>query len=282
MPSTKRLFVSAMRKAWGDGYWVAWLPATRYQLGDIGQVDGAGQLVGITSMAEQGITVAATQSAAKDELTWRSSGDVNITFKAAASTSDQFQALAKADVGARVEFTGSNGILVAYRGLSETRLTNQPVLAIELLTRYAQGTWDLNWCVISQIVAAASGTVLIAGNGRSAAELKGNGSVGSGPATVADLSANVQVARSTGLGLEFVGVDVTPFFRVLRLRKRFLRGIKAQYGSIEKFRTAFDRSADVPSDFTEEAQDDYEAILETVPQPDEVAIPEPYDSGGAE
>jgi hypothetical protein len=267
MPNTKRLFVKAMHDAWGDGYWVTWLPSTRYRLGDIGQIDGSGQLIGISTMAEQDIMSTTTQGETKDELTWRSSGDVNVTFKATGSTSDQFHALAAAQAGARVEFSGSKGVLVAYRGLSETRLTNQPALAVELLARYAKGTWDVDWCVISQIVVAESGTVLIAGDGKSTAELAADGSVGSGPITVADLSANVRVAHSNGLGLEFLGADVTPFFRVLRLRKRFLRGIEAQYGSAQRFRTAFDLSADVPVDFTEEALDDHEAILETVRQP---------------
>jgi hypothetical protein len=255
-----------MRDAWGAGYWATWLPTARRQLGEIGTRGEDQQFVAISTLAEQDIASATTSAGSKDTLSWHSSGDVKVAFRANGSTPEIAQALANAGVDARVEFRRSEGIFVAYQGLSETRLSDQPRLAAELVKLYWKGKWDKDWYVVSHLVVTESATILMAGNGAAFADLAADGSVGTGPATLADLSAKVRVARSHGLGLEHVGDGVTPLFQVLRLSRKFLGGIEAKYGAAGH-RTGPDRPADLPGSLVKEAHDDHEFVLETVTEP---------------
>ncbi len=56
----------------------------------------------------------------------------------------------------------------------------------------------------------------------------------------------MKVARSTGLALELLGDSVTPFFRVLRLRRKFLNGIEVVYGDASHLRTASEQTQEGP------------------------------------
>jgi hypothetical protein len=261
MASTPRIFVRAMSSLWGHGYWVTWHPSTRHRLGDVG-TDDEGRFVGITSLAENQIASVTKPSDTKDDLTWRSESGVNVTLKVSGQSSPAFTGIADGQAGALVEFSRSNGILVAYRGLAESRLASQPALAEEMLRRYWLGTWPLDWCVVSHLVTAHSGTILMASNGSSAVELAAQASTGSGAFTFADLAAGVRIARSTGLALELLGAGFTPFFRIVRLRKRFIRGVEAAYGDGYSVRTTAIRPAELPKELLDEAREDTDAVLE--------------------
>ncbi len=67
------------------------------------------------------------------------------------------------EAGALIEFTGDNSVLVAYQGLTEGRLASQHMLAAEMVSRYWAGTWPKGWCVVSHLVMAEHGTVLVGG-----------------------------------------------------------------------------------------------------------------------
>jgi hypothetical protein len=266
MASTNRNFLQAMASLWGAGYWVTWPPITRLRLGEIGTASGVA-FVPITTLAECGIASAPSAADTRDHLTYRSEGSVDVTFKVSGQTSQLFQSLAEAQAGALVRFAKNDGVLVAYSGLAEHRLASQPVLAQEILRRYWLAEWPLDWAVASHVVTAAAGTVLVAGRNSAAVELAAGAALGAGPLQLADLATGVTVARSAGLNLELVGADLTPFFRILRLRKRFMRGVEAAYGDKLPLRTGAGRPAEVPLELLEEARDDPDAVLEAPPQP---------------
>ncbi|MFF4501393.1 hypothetical protein [Streptomyces sp. NPDC001401] len=265
MANPARAFIHELSGLWGKGYWVTWHPSARHVLGEIGTVSGGG-LVPISSLEEHGITVPSVTPATRDELTWRTNGQVNIVFKTSGQAGGPFTALTDGQAGALVEFTRGNSVLVAYRGLAERRLASQPLLATELVRRHWAGTWPLEWCVVSHLVTAEHATVLIGGDKGSSIELAARAALGSGPVALADLATRMGVARSTGLALELIGENVTPFFRVLRLRRRFMRGVEAQYGDLRELRNAAGRPTDVPTDVLDDAGADPEAALEALPQ----------------
>ncbi|MEU2655730.1 hypothetical protein ABZ615_10410 [Streptomyces sp. NPDC007325] len=226
----------------------------------------ADSLVPIGTLAENGITATSVTPSTRDELSWSTQGQVEVTFKGAGKPgAGVFSALADAEAGALVTFKRANAVLVSYRGLSESRLASQPALAAEMVRRYWAGTWPREWCVVSHLVQAEQGTVLAGGESGSAVELAARATIGPAPAVIADLSAKLKVARSQGLALEHLGEAMTPFFRVLRLRRRFLNGVEAEFGS-PKHRTASEKPRAIPQGIVEEAHDDPEAVLEFAPQ----------------
>ncbi|KAB1141120.1 hypothetical protein F7R91_33440 [Streptomyces luteolifulvus] len=222
----------------------------------------------MSTLDENGIaTGVPTTPDQRSQITWNSEGAVDITFKASGQSAGVFTSLADAQAGALVAFSRGNSVLVAFRDLVECRLPSQPVLATTLIRRYWAGTWPRDWCVVSHLVTARSGTILVAGEKGSVVELAANASAAMAPTTLVDIAAHVGVTRSSGLALELLGEHITPFFRVLRLRRRFLRGIDAVYGDRLGLRTASGRQAEVPADILEEVQDTPEVALESPIQP---------------
>ncbi|OEJ28897.1 hypothetical protein AS594_35225 [Streptomyces agglomeratus] len=269
MADIARSFISELSGLWGEGYWVTWHPSTRHSLGDIGTVS-AGSLVPISTLEENGITSLALTPETRDELSWRTKGQVDVTFKAVGNTAGGvFSALADAQAGALVEFKGDNSVLVSYRGLTESRLASQPVLAAEMVSRYWAGTWPKEWCVVSHLVTAEHGTVLAGGEKGSTVELAAQATVGPAPAAIADLAVRMKVARSKGLTLELLGEAMTPFFRILRLRRKFLNGIEAVYGA-SPLRIGSGRPSEIPQDILEEARSDPDTVLEFASQADPI------------
>lgn len=228
MPDPTRSFIRELSGLWGPGYWVTWHPSARHVLGEIGTKSGS-SLVAISSLDEHGIDSASVAPDTRNELTLRTKDQVNVVFKTAGQAGGPFTALADAQAGAFVEFGHADSVLVAYRGLVEKRLTSQPALAAELVRRHLAGTWPLEWCVVSHLVTAEHATVLIGGKKGASAELAAQAALGPGPLALADLATRMGVARSTGLALELIGEKVTPFFRVLKLSRKFMRGLKPEY-----------------------------------------------------
>lgn len=263
MADPSRAFIRALSGVWGRDYWVTWHPSSRRALGDVGTVGPSG-LVPIAELPGPVAVPSGPGPAGRDSLTWYTAGAVDVTYGGTAQAAEPTGALAGAHGRALVRFTRKNALLVVYRGLSESRLTDQPRLARELLTRYWTGDWDASWCVVSHLVTAASGTVLMAADKGATAELAAGASLAAGPASLADLAAEVRVHRSSALRCELVGRRMTPFYRVLRLRRRFLRGIEVSYGDV---RGSSDRPPQVPPDILEEVEDTPEAALESPPQP---------------
>ncbi|MGP3999493.1 hypothetical protein [Streptomyces sp. 8N706] len=94
--------------------------------------------------------------------------------------------------------------------------------------------------------------------------MRARATLGEPPAVLANLAAGVRGARSSGLELELLGKQVTPFYRVLR---RFIRGIEGVYGDVRTLRTSANRPPDVPADVLDEIRESSDVALEFPEQP---------------
>jgi hypothetical protein len=253
-------YKAAMKDPW-KGWWVAWPPTQRVCLGDVfdtsdGNLRRAGDLVGRAIGFD---SVAGTPAAS---FTYDSEGSVSTKFKLAGSVPQGFSALTEMDAGALVEFTGEASVLVLYDGLTQEGFSDIRSVAADLARLYWAGRWDTGLVAVSDVVAAAAGTVLTAERRGASAELRVTASAAAGPVSLIDLAGNVSVARSTSVGMHWAGPDVTPFYRVVRLRKTWLAGIKTAYGSRQPGRGA--APGPVPPLVIDEARDDPAAVLESV------------------
>ncbi|WP_128437081.1 hypothetical protein [Streptomyces cyaneus] len=267
MADPSRKFVRSLTGLWGPGYWVTWHPSSRQALGAYGTVLKR-TVVPVGNLRDQDIESASVDPRTDDGLVWYTKGAVEVTHGTVAQTGVPVANLADAQGRMKVTFTRKYAVLVVYQGLSEHHLASQPKVAKQLLNRYLAGDWELDWCVVSHLVTAQSGTVLMAREKGATIEFTARATAGAGPAGLADLASKARSTHSSELVCELVGATVTPFYRVLRLRRRFLRGIEAAYGYVPGLRTSRDRPAEVPPEILEEIQDTPEAALEYVPQPD--------------
>jgi hypothetical protein len=282
MPKIYRIYIDSMHDFWGKGYWITWHPSVRLRLGEVGAVRD-GQLVAISSLKSLKIDHDTTPAQSRDQITYSSAGSVSFTFKAAGDPGQGFQFLMPAQAGALIEFEKENSLVVALRDLAETRIVDLPELAKAVVERYLAGDWQADFAVVTHLVRAGSGTLLASTASGSRVELFAQAALGQGPATIADLSANVGVAHSDALELQVLGQGLTPFFRVLRLKERWLGGVKVRFGDNQPFRTSKSRTSSEYRELLEEAMDEPDEVLgeldQRSPDGDPVTVRTPSSEG---
>ncbi|OLZ73590.1 hypothetical protein AV521_05935 [Streptomyces sp. IMTB 2501] len=267
MKDSYELYRHAVRDVWRT-WWVSWPLSRRVEPGQVLE-SADGQLRTAGSLAGRAVPFASRPGTPHNDYTYDTQGSASVTFKAAGTAADGFTSLATGDVGARVGFERGDCALVVYRGLTETGVEDTRALTAALVRR-GWADWDENLLAVTDVVGARSGLVLTAADGASEAELRFQAGALSAQPALADLSAATAVAWRRHIGLEWLATDVTPFYRVVRLRKGWFGRVKKDYGPRRPGRGAAD--VPVPPVLLEEAQDDPAAVLEQVP-PDEQPLP---------
>ena len=263
MATARSDYVHAMRDLWGAGYWTTWQPGVRLRLGDVGSVE-RGDFVPIDDLASKGIEIQEIPAGGRDDLLYDSNGNAKVELKLTGALAQGFSALTAADAGARITFSNGATVFVLLRGLRETRVRNVPALAEQVVREAWNGWWQKDFAVITHLVSAASGTILLASQSDAAVELRAKAGVGSAGLTVADLGAGVNVARSHGMGFQLTAkTALTPFFRAVWVKDSFWRGIQAKYGA-----QPLERAPAPPRELLDEAADP-EALFANRPQDEE-------------
>lgn len=231
MASVRNDYLRAMRDLWGGEYWSTWQPSVRLGLGDIGSIEN-GDFVPIDDLGSKGIELEPVSAAQRDDLFYDSNGQAKVELKLTGALAQGFSALTTADAGARITFSNGASVFVLLRGLRETRVRNVPALVEEVIREAWKGWWQKDFAVITHLVTASSGTILLASQREAAVELRASAGVGNGGLNIADLAAGVNVARSHGMGFQLTTTEtLTPFFRAMWVKDSFWHGLRARYGS---------------------------------------------------
>jgi hypothetical protein len=264
------VYKAAMADPW-KRWWVTWPLAQQVRIGDVFTTSGGTQRTA-GNLAGRGIKGLGVQHGAPPaDFTYDSGGSVSFRLKSAGHAPAGFSALVKADAGALVEFGRRASALVIYAGLSQQGLSDSRSVAAILTQLYWDGLWDEDLVVVSDVISARAGTVLVATQGGASAELRVATSAQVGPATLVDLAGDVSFARLTHVGLKWSGHKITPFYHVIRLRKSWARKITSDYGPPQPGAGA--APVPVPPLVIDEASDDPDRVIEDVadneqPDPD--------------
>jgi hypothetical protein len=254
------VYKAAMADPWKH-WWVTWPLLTRVRVGDVFGTSG-GTLSTAGDLGGRSVTFSLQHGSTPADFTYDSNGSVSIRFKAAGHPPTGFSALAEMDAGALVEFGRGSSALVIYTGLVQEGFSDSGAVAAELTRLYWDGRWDESLVAVRDVISAQAGTVLVATQGNASAELHAAASAQAGPATLVDLSGSVSFARSAHLGLKWSGRRVTPFYRVVRLRKTWTGKITEDFGPRQRGRGA--APVPVPPLILVEAREDPGSVIEDV------------------
>ncbi|MFF3490344.1 hypothetical protein ACFYWS_03250 [Streptomyces sp. NPDC002795] len=261
----------AYRKALSDvyrGWWLAWPLTERVEVGEVRKLHRGGS-VAAGSLADRGIEAKPGPAGAPGDITYDAGGTVAVRFKAAGVAAQGFSSVAAAEAGALVEFRDERSALIVYTGLDQSGLADLAELAGSLVRRLWRGDWDPDLLVVSDVIAARAGTVLIAERAGASAELRLAGAVGPGPLQLVDLAGRAAFSASSRLGLNWTGTDLTPCYRVLRVRRTWLKRVREEYGTPQPGRGL--AAGPVPPLLLDEARDEAEAVVEHVEQAQDLA-----------
>jgi hypothetical protein len=262
MADIRRQYMQAMRRLWGSGYWITWQPNTRLQLGDVGALIN-NQLIIVDNLAARGIKFSTVVANVRDELVYDSNGHASVSMKLAGQIDPVFAALTLAEAGAKVSFGTDASVFVALVGVRETRMASVPDLTAEIVAQYWKGWWQPEYVVITHLVQARAGTILVAAEQGSSVEFRARSGVGVDQLRLADLATSVQVAHSRGLGYQLVCHDtLTPFSHAIGLKRSFLNELRTHYP-----RQAFESASDPPAELLRSVASLPETVDDDLPQP---------------
>ncbi len=197
-------------------YWAAWLPGTRYAVGDFGTLNGylfekAGTL------AEFGIEFHAEPDSDPSPLDISSESGVSVVFKAAGEAHPAFAHVAKGQAGAKITFGSSGAFVLQAPAIFESEIGDQLNLRGQVVNAYVKGTWEKEWLVITRLVKAPSATVLISNSSNASLELEAKVKLSEG--ALGSANAGVTIKHQQGDTIKMIaGTNVTPLFQLSRLK----------------------------------------------------------------
>lgn len=216
-----------MAKAWEQysnemfkkfGYLATWTPGVQLELGDVGVIKDR-LFTRITTLKNLGISFQVRPDTSKEAQKHSSSGSVSITFKAAGKIPQAGSVLTEAEAGFSIEFKKSKSTVYEALGCVAPSIDDQVAIGKKILELAAQGEWNKDWAVITELVVADSATVLISNSSSSKIELTASGNVVAGTVSLADVNAGLQIAFSKDMQTVLVSqAGLTPLFKARAIK----------------------------------------------------------------
>ena len=205
------------------GYFATWLPNVRLKLGDIGIIREQ-VFEPVSSLEQLGIAFALDRDRQAADLDYTSSDAVSIEAKASATAHDPAATPATADGSISISFSRAEAVVFQASGCVTSRIADVKSLGEEILSRYHRDAWDPDHVVVTDLITAAGGTILISNGQNAHIDLALRGGVGSAMAKLAEANANVTVTRAVGIGTRIVAAaGLTPLFKVAGVKRRIFR-----------------------------------------------------------
>lgn len=218
-----------MAKAWEQytkemaksfGYLATWTPGVTLALGDVG-VLRKNLFTRISSLQNLGIAFQTREDQTREDQKYASSGSLSVVFKAAGQVPTAGSALTEAEAGVTIEFTRKKAVVYEALGCTSPSIDDQAKLGSEIIKRYKTGGWNKDWVVITELVMAESGTVLISEEKGAKIEISAKGTVAGAAFSLAEASVALAIVSQRDMQTTLVAKDgLTPLFRA--------RGVKSQ------------------------------------------------------
>jgi hypothetical protein len=203
-------------------YLPTWVPTNKLQLGDIidrRTLEYRGRLNEHT-----GISFTSRSAPAHGILEYSSAGSVSVTMKLAGQVLAD-SALGEAEAGIIVRFSRENAIAFEASGCQSEMIADQLGLAKAVLALYKKNDWDRDLMVITEVIRAASVTVLISGGMKGQIELKANGGLDAGAARLSNLGGNLEARHESNVATKIIATrGLTPLYRASGIKRRWFRG----------------------------------------------------------
>jgi hypothetical protein len=202
-------------------YWAAWLPGTRFDVGDIGTLNGylfekAGTL------AELGIKFYAESASDPSMLDISSESGVSVLLKAAGETNKAFSHIGKGEAGAKIDFGSTGAFIVQAPEVFDSELGDRLNVQAQVVNAFVNKSWEKDWVVITRLVKATSATVLISNSSQASLQLTTKANLSSAGGALGSAAAGITIKYQQGDTIKMIaGKNVTPVFQLSRLKTGF-------------------------------------------------------------
>jgi hypothetical protein len=143
-----------------QNYWAAWLPMTRYAIGDVGTLNGF-VFDKVCSLHELKLKVHSEQDNDPSALDITSEAGVTISLKAAGESNPYFSHIGATEAGVKVEFGAVGAFILEAPEIFGSEIGDRLNVRRQIITAFKKGIWDKEWLVVTRLLTATSATVLV-------------------------------------------------------------------------------------------------------------------------
>jgi hypothetical protein len=220
------MFEIYLREIYGAlGYMATWLPSEQLDAGDVGRFERNGRFRRETTLAALGVVATVAPGTATAVVKHHSAGGVSVNFKAAGDSPLANSLLSKAEAGFLVELGREHAIFFEAVGCTHERVVDVEDVGIEILARVGASLWKRDYFVITEVIRAASATILVSQGANARFEASVSAPAGPGLLSVGDAKLGLLVKHSSSLGVELAAqTALTPLFTAYHIHKTLLGG----------------------------------------------------------
>lgn len=219
MATPQEVYVNGIKKQLNN-YYGAWLPSTRYELGDVGLVKD-NLFEKVTSLKNLGISFKESPASHSTKIEYVSESGVSRVIKAAGQLNPNLPNIPEGQAGIGIEFSKEGAFIIQAEESYEPFIEDLVKLEKDISQVYQEGNWKSRWVVITQLIRTPNATIMISNTSQSKIELSAEGDVTLQGISLGNTQAKFAVRSETGNVLKFIDAEhITPFFKLLQIAAR--------------------------------------------------------------
>jgi len=212
--------------------WAAWLPGTRFAIGDVGTLNGY-LFEKVGTLDELNVKYYAETDNDPSPLDISSESGIAVSFKAAGETNSLFEHVGAAEAGLKIQFGSPGAFIIQAPETFESDMGDRLNLRRQIIDAFTERIWEKDWLVITRLVTATSATVLISKSSNASLELGAKANLLGTVATLGAANAGISVKYQQGDTISMIGGrNVTPLFQLSRLKSSFFGAPKFETRSL--------------------------------------------------
>jgi len=201
------------------GYFATWDPGTHLAVGDVGLMTG-NEFKRWTSLDEKKIPYKKLKDPTPSQKDYQTEGSVTVRAKLQGEPELPGSTLKIAEAGINVKFSKQAAFVFKAVNAYNDTIADLDALGTEILERYdmGKGLWKKEWVVITELVRAESGTVIISKSQNGCIDLRAKVGIGLESLNIANGEAGLNVATKRDISVQVIAdKGMTPLFKIAGL-----------------------------------------------------------------
>jgi hypothetical protein len=209
----------------------AWPPGSPMKVGTVGRFLGDRIFESETTLGSYGIKVGVDDDPGSGVLLYTSEGVNESSFTVGAHAPDLASGVVDAKAKVTIQFVREHGIIFRASGLRYQTMQDQPKMARKVARLAESGQWGRDWYIVTQVVQAASASVLIADAPSAEVELALGADANVGGIELLGAELKPRVVRHKGMHILIVGEGgLAPLFKAKRVKRTVFGNVKLKAG----------------------------------------------------
>ena len=222
MTTPAEIYTNGIKKKLKN-YWAAWLPISKFELGDIGVLKGK-IFERIHSLNEFGIKYDIIKNEDASPIDYVSESGVSINIKLSGETNSTITNIPLAKAGIGINFSSKGAFIIEAEKTYEDSMKSMLQLQEQIIPKFKEGHWDKNWVVIVKIVKTPVASILISNSSNSIIELESEVSISNGLTELGKIDGKLSMKLQEGDIFKTIGAkNLTPFFQIAKIKRRLFR-----------------------------------------------------------